>query len=369
VQTPVVATAERVDHPRGRRTVKTARPASDSRAVAIPDFQTLMLPFLRLVADEREHVLGELIDGLAAEFQLTSAEREELLPSGRQQRFDNRVGWTATYLKKAGLIDGLGGGRYRLTERGRSLLAENPRTLSVSMLEARFRELAEFVQPATRDESEEAHGTFNVSEGIWDLRPVVRDRIQKKMERSLPDEKTRRGALELLAFAVENADEERGDAWCIRETVHGLVLAAGRQRACKVARARVQIAVIGPVREDVRAALGAEADDDQELKKVPGGAWLTFPAENAGKALELLRDSINAFIDLAMARTRGAVSLESHVPEAVSYLSGVVGRFGICSIRSSSAFRSARWFSGTRRPSVTPVASGPTGPGCGRPCW
>ena len=76
----------------------------------------------------------------------------------------------------------------------------------------------------------------------------------------------------------------------------------------------------------MRAAIGAEPEDDDEFKKIPGGVLLTFPIEHAGDALRLLQDELNSFVDLAMARVRRAVSLEDHAPEAVSYVASVVGR-------------------------------------------
>jgi restriction system protein len=72
--------------------------------MAIPDFQTLMLPLLRLAADGQEHRFRDVIEQLAAEFGLTEVERAELLPSGTQPLFDNRVAWARTYLKQAGLL-------------------------------------------------------------------------------------------------------------------------------------------------------------------------------------------------------------------------------------------------------------------------
>ena len=66
----------------------------------IPDFQSLMLPLLSVAADGREHSLSEARDALATQFDLTPEERAELLPSGRQRRFDNRVAWERDILNK-----------------------------------------------------------------------------------------------------------------------------------------------------------------------------------------------------------------------------------------------------------------------------
>ena len=60
--------------------------------MAIPDYESIMLPLLRFAGDEQEHSFREAIEVLASEFQLTEEEQKELLPSGRQPTFDNRVG-------------------------------------------------------------------------------------------------------------------------------------------------------------------------------------------------------------------------------------------------------------------------------------
>jgi len=101
---------------------------------------------------------------------------------------------------------------------------------------------------------------------------------------------------------------------------------AGRQLTCKIARSKARIAVIGPITDETRAALGAEPEDDEELKKIPGSVVLTFPIEHADRALDLLKDGLNSFVDSAMARLRRAVILECHSPEAILYVSDVVGR-------------------------------------------
>ena len=73
--------------------------------MAIPDYQTIMLPLLQILSDKQEHSLRETIENLASQFKVTTEERLELLPSGKQSIIDNRVGWARTYLKKASLLE------------------------------------------------------------------------------------------------------------------------------------------------------------------------------------------------------------------------------------------------------------------------
>ena len=111
--------------------------------MAIPDYQSIMLPLLQLAADQQEHALRETIDALADEFNLTDEDRNELLPSGRQATFHNRVGWARTYLKKAGLLKSTRRGYYQITERGLSVLADKPTAISAKFLN-QFPEFQEF---------------------------------------------------------------------------------------------------------------------------------------------------------------------------------------------------------------------------------
>ena len=70
--------------------------------MAIPDYQSIMLPLLRFASDGNEHSLREAIEGLVEKFGLTDAERKELLPSGQQTIFENRVGWASLGEKVSG---------------------------------------------------------------------------------------------------------------------------------------------------------------------------------------------------------------------------------------------------------------------------
>jgi restriction system protein len=110
-----------------------------------------MLPLLRYAADGADHQLKEAVAALAKEFQLTEEEKNEYLPSGQQTVFQNRVGWARTYMKKAGLLASPRRGYLAITERGRSVLGENPAAIDVTFLE-RFPEFIEF--KALRHEKE-----------------------------------------------------------------------------------------------------------------------------------------------------------------------------------------------------------------------
>lgn len=120
--------------------------------MAIPDFQTLMLPLLQATLDGKEHSIQEVTAVLAQQFQLSEEELAQLLPSGKQERFANRVGWSRTHLLKAGLIETPRRSFFRITERGRKVLAKKPTRIDLRFL-SQFPEFVEF-RAAKREKDE-----------------------------------------------------------------------------------------------------------------------------------------------------------------------------------------------------------------------
>lgn len=101
--------------------------------MAIPDYQTLMLPVLQL-ASEGEQRVADVVDLIADRLGLTEEEKQKLLPSGRQRVLHNRLHWAKFYLTKAGFLSSPGRGRFSITQAGRELLAENLTRIDVSVL-------------------------------------------------------------------------------------------------------------------------------------------------------------------------------------------------------------------------------------------
>ncbi len=130
--------------------------------MAIPDYQSIMLPLLQLTGDGNEHSLRECVDKLSDEFGLTEEDRKELLPSGKQTRFDNRVGWAGTYMIKAGLLSRPRRAYYQITERGKEILAAKPPKLDTKFL-AQFEEFVAFQRPSNTETScrTDAHSSSN----------------------------------------------------------------------------------------------------------------------------------------------------------------------------------------------------------------
>lgn len=101
--------------------------------MTIPDYQTLMLPVLRLAA-EGETRVADAAGRIAGEFGLTPQEQEEMLPSGRQRVLHNRIHWAKFYMGKAGLIVSPVRGRFVASDKGRALLAGAPQQITLAML-------------------------------------------------------------------------------------------------------------------------------------------------------------------------------------------------------------------------------------------
>lgn len=111
--------------------------------MAVPDFQSIMLPLLECLKDKKEHTLREVIEKISEKFNLTEEERGIMLPSGKQPMIDNRVGWARTYMKKAKFIDMPRRGYMRISERGMEILKQNPSKININFLK-KFPEFLEF---------------------------------------------------------------------------------------------------------------------------------------------------------------------------------------------------------------------------------
>ncbi len=109
----------------------------------IPDFQSIMLPLLRIAGDGKEHRSREAIASLADDFHLSEAERKVLLPSGLDELFDNRVGWAKTFLTKAMLLESTRRGYFSITKRGMDVLKKKQTRIDMKYLR-QFPEYKEF---------------------------------------------------------------------------------------------------------------------------------------------------------------------------------------------------------------------------------
>jgi restriction system protein len=111
--------------------------------MAIPTYEAIMLPLLALLNSHTELSLRESIERLAIQFELNDVEKQQLLPSGQQTIFSNRVGWARTYLKKAALVETPKRGQIKITQRGKEVIAKKPEFIDDAFLK-QFSEFVEF---------------------------------------------------------------------------------------------------------------------------------------------------------------------------------------------------------------------------------
>ncbi len=122
--------------------------------MSIPDYQSLMLYVLRAAA-QGEVRIGAVVDHLADQLQLTGEERAELLPSGKQTVFSNRVHWAKSYLSKAQLVELTRRGYFTITPLGQSVLQGNPSAIDNDFLN-QFEGFRQFRDRSTEGETEAA---------------------------------------------------------------------------------------------------------------------------------------------------------------------------------------------------------------------
>jgi restriction system protein len=102
--------------------------------MAIPDTQSLMRPLLAYAADGTEKSIKGSVESPAHTLNLSDDEIHQLLSSGKESMFASRVHWARFYLGTAGALKRTKHAHFAITERGKKLLAENPRQISFAVL-------------------------------------------------------------------------------------------------------------------------------------------------------------------------------------------------------------------------------------------
>ena len=111
--------------------------------MAVPDFQSFFKPLLEIAGDDKEHAIKDARKMIASLMKLTEEDLKDMLPSGTQSKFDNRVAWAKIYLTKAKILEAPRRAHFIITDRGRSLLKEGHKRIDVKILN-RYPEFVEF---------------------------------------------------------------------------------------------------------------------------------------------------------------------------------------------------------------------------------
>ena len=157
----------------------------------IPDFQTLMLPYLQFMGDGKPHNTGEAEEYLAGVFKVADEQRQELIPSSRAFRFRNRIAWAIAHFKQAKLIEPTTRGVYQITDRGCGVLAKKLSRIDLKLLKQFPEYQAWRKKPAVAEEiTQEEHSTQTPQEIIdssfQTLSSTLADGLLDKIRTSSP---------------------------------------------------------------------------------------------------------------------------------------------------------------------------------------
>jgi restriction system protein len=124
-----------------------------------------MLPFLQHIAGGQEHSSTETLNTLTKQFNLTDEELNQYLPSGNQKTFNNRVSWAKAYLKMARLIENTKRGHFKITDRGKQVLSNNPTALNLKYL----KQFSDYIENTGRTKMDDKVSSIESDNGIEQL--------------------------------------------------------------------------------------------------------------------------------------------------------------------------------------------------------
>lgn len=122
--------------------------------MAVPDFQTVMRPTLVALSDNKAHTLQQIRGAVATALEVSEEDQEQLLPSGKQTTYSNRVAWALTHMGKAGLVHRPARAQYAITERGQTVLAKHSERVDMHVLNE-FAEYQAFRAPKAANKDSE----------------------------------------------------------------------------------------------------------------------------------------------------------------------------------------------------------------------
>lgn len=133
--------------------------------MAIPHLDDIRRPALQLFSElGRLANIREIFDLLAPRFELTEEDLTEMLPSGTQRRWHNRVNWACYDLFRAGALNRPVKGRYQINDQGRKILSDGPDVLTRTFLRQQSEEFAKFLTPTEKNSEEESHQSQRADE-------------------------------------------------------------------------------------------------------------------------------------------------------------------------------------------------------------
>lgn len=153
--------------------------------MSVPEFQSFMLPILKLFEDKKIHTIKECKEIVIKYFSLNDEDIKILVPSGKQTLVENRVYWSITYLKKSILIESINRGEYRITDRGLKLLNTRPERIDKKLL-SQYKEYRIFSNQDEKEETFIENNELQVREVITPEENI--DQIYKKINDQLAED-------------------------------------------------------------------------------------------------------------------------------------------------------------------------------------
>ena len=151
----------------------------------VPKFEELMLPLLAELGDGGVRVGHDVFDTVAGKLALSKEDLEEVLPSGKETVFKNRIAWAGTYMFKAKLIERPKRGHLHITDRGLSVLKQQPKMINISFLE-RFDEFKNFKKGVAQESTEASTPQEDLERGFQGIAIAARDEILERLREVTP---------------------------------------------------------------------------------------------------------------------------------------------------------------------------------------
>lgn len=149
----------------------------------VPGFQDITLPLLKFAADGKEHTTPEAIEAIAKAMNITEAQRRELLPSGRQTRFENRVRWAKKYLREADLLESPRRAYFKITKHGLEVLKNPPKRIDIKFM-MKYPKFVDFRKrsKAKKPQKHQVHDeSLTPEESVEEAHQKLRDELEQEL--------------------------------------------------------------------------------------------------------------------------------------------------------------------------------------------
>jgi restriction system protein len=142
----------------------------------IPGYQKFMLPILEVLKDGKEYRLNEVRDEIAKKLSISNQARMQMLPSGKQSVYNNRLSWAINYLKKANLVESPKKAVLKITKQGKKVLQENPQEINLQFL-MRFKSFRMFMKKDTNENNEKINESTTPEEMLTENYELIRKQL------------------------------------------------------------------------------------------------------------------------------------------------------------------------------------------------